>query len=429
MFLIQTLKKRISFEKAVFLVILVTLISLAFSIRFINSASIIVLVLLVLLNSQRIAMIKKAFGNPLFLALAALFLLQIAGLLYTNDINTGWREVTQKAGLIGIPFFFCAIRSIPVRRLRYIMIGFSLSLVFVCVYCLFYAIILYLHNPDSSVFFYHKLVSPFKHHAIFFSFFLFYCIIYWMEESIGTEKKNKHQKVLTGLVLFFIMMILLLSSKLVIGAIFLYLIVFVFYRLRNKRSLWMLFSFMIGLSTLIIIISITNNPIKARFADLTEGNSGLFRQEKFSTATYFNGLQFRLLTWRYTYEILYKRDAWLLGVSPGDAQHELNRRYKEMDMYLGDGKTDSGFWNFNCHNVYLQTTLESGCVGLLFLLLAIALFLIYAIKWHKFNALAFFAAIIAFGFTESITSSQYTILLFLFLPLLSLKEGNYDEQN
>jgi O-antigen ligase len=92
-----------------------------------------------------------------------------------------------------------------------------------------------------------------------------------------------------------------------------------------------------------------------------------------------------------------------------------------MDMYLGDGKTDTGFWNFNCHNVYLQTTLESGCIGLFFLLLEMALFIVYAIKQRKLNALIFFMSIMAFGFTESIASSQYTILLFLFFPLLSLK--------
>ena len=97
-------------------------------------------------------------------------------------------------------------------------------------------------------------------------------------------------------------------------------------------------------------------------------------------------------------------------------------------MYLGDGKADTGFWNFNCHNVYLQTTLESGCVGLFFLLLAMVLFLVYAIKRHRFKALIFFVSIIAFGFTESITSSQYTILLFLFLPLLSLKQATANEE-
>ncbi|MGN6399947.1 MAG: hypothetical protein ACTHMD_05810, partial [Flavisolibacter sp.] len=103
------LKTRISFEKAASVVLLITLISLAFSIRFINSISIIALVLLVLLDSKRKKMIGRAFNDPLFLVLAALFFMQIAGLLYTNDKSAGWREVTQKAGLIGIPFFFCAI--------------------------------------------------------------------------------------------------------------------------------------------------------------------------------------------------------------------------------------------------------------------------------------------------------------------------------
>ncbi|MGN6402017.1 MAG: O-antigen ligase family protein, partial [Flavisolibacter sp.] len=204
-------------------------------------------------------------------------------------------------------------------------------------------------------------------------------------------------------------------------------IIFLSRRWKNNKKPWAFYLSLIALVAVITIISTTNNPVKDRFADLAEGNSELFQQKKFSPAIYFNGLQFRLLTWRFTYEILNERKAWAIGVSPGDAQHELNQKYKEMDMYLGDGKADTGFWNFNCHNVYLQTILESGCVGLFFLLLAMALFLVYAIKRRKFNALIFFMSIIAFGFTESITSSQYTILLFLFFPLLSLKQATVDE--
>lgn len=415
------LKTKISFEKAVSIVLLITLISLAFSIRFVNSISIIALVLLVLLDSQRKKMIRKAFSDPLFLTMALLFFMQIVGLLYTNNKSAGWREITQKAGLIGIPFFFCAIQSISAQRLKYIMTGFSLSLMVVCIYCLFHACILYSQGSDLSVFFYHKLVSPFQHHAIFFSFFLFYCIVYWLGGGIGMLEGEKYKKGLLGLVLFFFVMIFLLSSKLVIGVAFLYFIIFLFRRWKNNKKPMAFYSSLIAVVAVVIIFSITDNPVKNRFADLAAGNAKLFQQDKFSPDTYFNGLQFRLLTWRFTYEILNKKNAWTMGVSPGDAQYELNQKYTEMDMYLGDGKTDTGFWNFNCHNVYLQTTLESGCIGLFFLLLAMTLFIVYAIKQRKLNALIFFMSIMTFGFTESIASSQYTILLFLFFPLLSLK--------
>jgi O-antigen ligase len=168
-------------------------------------------------------------------------------------------------------------------------------------------------------------------------------------------------------------------------------------------------------------ILLTNNPIKSRFSDAISGNVYLFKQDNFSPDIYFNGIQFRLLIWRFTYEILQQNKAWLLGVSTGDAQYELNKKFAETNIYLGDGKKDKlGYGVFNCHNVFLQTTLESGLIGLCFLLGIIFTFLIQAFKKQETLTIIFFLAILAFCFTESVLSSQYTILLFMFFPLLSL---------
>ena len=91
-------------------------------------------------------------------------------------------------------------------------------------------------------------------------------------------------------------------------------------------------------------------------------------------------------------------------------------------MYLGDEKEKSGFLNFNCHNVYLQTVLESGIVSLLLLLVFIGLLFRRIYKQDNTKALYFFLSMVAFGFTESVLSSQYPILLFVFFPFLFLAE-------
>ena len=421
-------KEKNKFGKAAFFFLLLLLVSLAFSFRFINSLSIIMLVLLVLTHPQRTALIKRAFQDYYFLALTALFLMQLAGLIYTTDQDVGWKEVTKKAGLIAIPFFFCAIHSMPSASMKVLMISFSSALAAVSIYCLLQAAFLYYQDHNPNVFFYHQLVLPFKHHAIYFSFFLFYCILYWLEDGIRIVHPGRRGWLIL-LLLFFLIMIILLSSKLVIVISFLYLIYFVWKHSLFNRSKWIAPAFLFFFLVLLFIIAMTNNPLRQRFADLTRGNSELYRQEKFSPGIYFNGLQFRLLTWRFTFEILEKKKAWLWGVSPGDAQHELNRRYKETNMYLGDGKKDKGFWNYNCHNVYLQTTLESGLVGFLFLLLSIIFFLVEVFKRRSLLALIFFTAILIFGFVESVLSTQFGILLFVFFPLLSLtveKRGKFN---
>lgn len=408
-------------QRLVFLDLLLLLVCLALDVRFMTSICTAALVLLVLVDPDRHAGIRQCLNDGYFLSLLFLFLLQLAGLLYTGDRPREWDEITKKAGMFAIPFFFCSSRGITGRDMRRIMLAFSIALSLACLYCLASAAIRYQQTHDASVFFYHQLVRsrPLFHHAIFFSFFLFYAIVYWLEEA-GTEAlKMRYRGALIGMLLFFLFMIILLSSKLVIIVTMLYLLFFAgrtFYFRKAKRIVPIAIVFFLSA---VAVLSLTDNIVKRRFNDITTGDANLFRQEKFSTDTYFNGLQFRLLTWRFTYEILNRKKAWLLGVSPGDAQHELDTRYRETNMYLGEAsRRDTGFLGFNCHNVYLQTLLESGIAGLLALLAAIVFFFFRVVRRKRYRVLFYFIPLLAFGLAESVLSTQYAILLFVLFPLL-----------
>lgn len=182
---------------------------------------------------------------------------------------------------------------------------------------------------------------------------------------------------------------------------------------------------MVGvLSIILFVLAATNNPVKKRFSDMAAGTSTLFQQEKFTPGVYFNGLQFRLLTWRFTSEILNEQKSWLLGVSPGDGKEALQKKYVETNMYQGDGINSQGYLQYDCHNVYLETILESGLIGLVSLLSLIITFLIKIMKSKSRTALIFFISMLIFGFTESYLSRQYGIVLFTFLPLLALSNTN-----
>ena len=379
------------------------------------------LVLVTIIHPQRIKHFKKAFSDPYFLCCLFLFIIKITGIFYSDHVAENIRQTSNKGIWLAIPFFFCANNDLPEKTMNRLMIYFSASLSIVLLCCFFYAIFIFNQQHDPSVFFYHDLVRPFKHHAVLFSFYLFFCIIYWLEKGIWFLKTKKTYLLMGVLITIFYCAIFLLSSKLVIALSLIYLLYFII----RKIILSSAFLFL-GISVFLFVVMVsavllTNNPIGNRFSDAVSGNRFLFKQEKFSPATYFNGVQLRLLIWRFTYEILEEKDAWVMGVSSGDAQFELNKKYAEANVYLGDGLNDKkGYQVFNCHNVFLQTTLESGLVGLLILLALIAIFLSRAFNKRDSFAIIFYIAILAFCFTESVLSSQYSILLFIFFPLLSL---------
>jgi O-antigen ligase len=408
-------------ENGAFWALLLMLVCLAFSIRFMVSLSTLFLVIFCVLSMRRKELLKNAFSDPLFICMAFLFLIQAAGLFYTSDVNKGWKEVTQKAGIIGIPFFFCAIGKLPRKSIRRLLSYFTGALLIVCLYCIVYALIRYYQGADASVFFYHDLVGHAGHHAVFFSFYLLFCFIYWVECLLENAIRKTEQGIIIVVLFCFLLFLFLLSSKLAIVSTVLY-VFFSLFRFIRRGAARFFPAIGIFLILVLAIFALTDNPVRDRFSDLAGENGRLFEEGKFSQATYFNGLQFRLLTWRFTKEILSEKQAWALGVSPGDAQHLLNRKYREMDMYLGDEKENSGFLNFNCHNVYLQTVLESGIVSLLLLLVFIGLLFRRIYKQKNTRALYFFLSMVAFGFTESVLSSQYPILLFVFFPFLFLVE-------
>jgi O-antigen ligase len=240
-----------------------------------------------------------------------------------------------------------------------------------------------------------------------------------MEEGFKQYRTTRPRLMIAVVLLYFLLIIILLASKVALVILLLYLVYFLASTAFKKRNRKMALALIPGVAMVLTIIFTTHNPVKNRFLDLTSGTATLFTQEKFSPDIYFNGLQFRLLTWRFTYEILNEQKAWILGVSAGDSQKHLHQKYVGANMYLGKDLTRQGYIIYNCHNIYLQTALESGMAGLAALLLIIITLVVKLARSERRTALIFFLCMLVFGFTESYLSRQFGIVLFTFFPLLA----------
>lgn len=417
------------YSTGLLIVFSILLTSLAFSYRPANSISIILLVAMVLLSAQRKTYFRNAFTNTYFLSCLLFLLIQVAGFLFTGDRDQHLREISIKAGMVAIPFFFCAHALRVKTKVQLIMLVFSSALFLATAYCIFQALMLYRAEQHTTVFFYHTLLRPLHEHAVYYSFYLLFCIIYWIEEGLGKCKSPVQKTFIALLLVYFFGIIVLLSSKMALVMLLLYFFYFLVVTLIKRKNTKTAIGILTGLVLLITLIITTRNPVKNRFLDLTTGTSTLFQQEKFSSDIYFNGLQFRLLTWRFTYEILSEQKAWLTGVSAGDGQRFLNQKYVAANMYLGEEKTKQGYMIYDCHNIFLQSTLESGVPGLAVLLCVIISLLIKLVKDKKRTALLFFLCMLAFGFTESYLSRQFGIILFCFMPLFALSAKTQEELN
>ncbi len=349
---------------------------------------------------------------------AVFYLLQLTALSYTKDLATGVVQIEVKITLLFVPIALYYSPYLNRDFRNTIMPYYILLLSMVMVFCLGAAAQKYMVGHDISVFFHYALVSPFNLHAIYFSIFTFVALIYQLD-GVRKQKYLLNRFFHFFVITWFIVFIILLASKMVI--IFTFFSILIYLRLSRKRAGIFKTGFVLPVAISAIIITtltLTSNPVSSRFKDIFHGKIDLIEQDRFTPGVYFNGVQFRLLQWKLVAEILYENNAWLLGVSPGDAQHFLDQKYSSLNMYVGNQSPKShGYLRYNTHNEFLESTLQNGIVGLIvFLIICIGLIRMM-IQADNTDLWIIGTLLLVYCFLESIFQTQYGVLIFSFYPL------------
>jgi O-antigen ligase len=404
-------------DHILFGIFVIFFISIVCSLRAVTSISIGLLILINLARSRFETMIfKKNLTGSFLVGCLLLFVSQCFSLLYTTDIEAGLRHLRISSGLVLIPFAVWSGRSFfSWERFQQLMYCYIIVLFFASIYCLAIALIHYFSGAPSSVLFYHPLVKPLSQHAIQFSILVFIALLF-LFNSIKTKETRSF--VLTWILIsFFTLFLILLSSKLVIIWYILYLLYFSLESSMRKVKRIRSILFISILLVLATIVCSTRNPVGNRFRELFSGNKELFAQKKFNQGIYFNGLQFRLLEWRFVYEILSEKHAWIQGLTPGDGQAALDRKYIETDMYQGNGGDDRGYLGYHTHNQYLQCLLQTGIIGLLLFLFICYSLLRMALHSRSREFMFFVILLLVYNFTDAILETQYGVVIFSFFPV------------
>jgi len=362
---------------------------------------------------------NNSLRNRYLAACSFFFLLQIIPLVYTSNLIESWKHVQVKSALLFIPLCFYSCSYINKARFHSLMTAYIYSLVVMLTWCLGAAFInYYFHHAPITVFFYHQLVSDLGHHAVQFSILIFAGIIYLLQ--IATKGRYLVNRTIHYLLTGYLTGgILLLSSKLVIIFLLAYQAYYLFILLqKNLNTRWAITAVAVTGILFSSVILFTQNPISRRFNDIIHGNIGIIQQPSFGPAYYFNGVQFRLLQWRFVKEIMQENKAWLWGVSPASAQPLLNQKYLSTHMYTGEpGSTDHGFLGYNTHNQFLEALLQTGIIGLICFMLICFEMIYMAVKQKSRVLSALVILLIAYSFSESVFETQYGLVLFIFLPL------------
>jgi O-antigen ligase len=409
-----------------FILLLLVITTLIISWFNVNSYFIIITVLFLLVTENMREKLRIIFSNKLFLGFFILGLLEVAGLLYTDNLKMGWKNIENKSMLVAIPFILLAGPFRGKNNYKKIMTAYCLLLFVISLVSLGIAVVKFIDTKNVEVLFYHDLVSPLKQNAIVFTLFILAALLYLLSQNLylGNEQEP-HRRWRMLLIIYFIIFSILLASKLLLFVLPVILMYYLLRRYPAKKRIKPILAASLLIITGAVVLATTNNPIRARYIDILRGNIDLAGQEKFSGDVYFNGVQLRMLEYRFVWEILREQKAWIIGVSPGDSQDLLDQKYRQTNMYTGvPGTNDTGFLGYDSHNQFLEYLLQSGIIGLLAIVFVCYTVIARAVKERSREALFFCITLFLVFLTEALLELQHGRFLFTFFPFLFLYNLN-----
>ena len=298
--------------------------------------------------------------NPL-VGLQFFYALHLLGLLWTSNYEAGFFDVEQKLSLLVFPILFYANRVEIVAQKKLLFNSFiagNAAAAFYCIangaICKYYLHKVYLNNSgilpsyaEFSVFLHVAYYSLYLNVATFFCWYLF-------EQSSLRLQKFAY----LFLIFLFAFTIYFLSSK--AGTIaYLVTVALFFAKLVWQWKHKVVGILLLAVVGLILVFVLKNNP---RFEVLGAMTKEIFHPENLNpnaSSEHSNGQ--RIFATQTALHLI--KNNFLVGVGTGDVIDELENAYTKNNLTVLAHK------HLNCHDQYVESFLQLGVLGFLFVLL------------------------------------------------------------
>ena len=357
-----------------------------------------------------------------------LYLLMLISISWTIDFDRTTNALSKELPLFLIPTCFLLFRPISTLEKDKIMKWFSYGIVAYSIFYLIKALIRYTISFDSSVFFYHELVTK-DVHAIHVSVYVAIAFFNFFVKP----KKSFFDQFAVGLL--FLMVFLLSSKNIIVVFVGLIVCYHLFFTKTSKKlrlkNLILLVVFLISLTFI--------GEIKKRFQEeyetimtdssindvVSKGNGTVYNvsikqawnNTVFKQNDYLPGTAFRVYQTRIFIEMLHENNIFWNGFGLDASYSKINEKGMQYNLFLGD-ETKEGYQKKNFHNQYIQVFAELGIFGLLLLLTMLFISIRNAIHSKNFVQIAFSLLMLSLFLTESFLWRQRGITFFILLYCL-----------
>jgi O-antigen ligase len=400
--------------------ILVALLSIPLNYAF-NSISLVLLILTTLITFKKD---NLKFEINLILPVF-LYFLMLLSITWTIDFDRTVDALSKELPLLLIPICFLLFRSLTDLEKDKIIKWYSYGIVTYSIFYLTKAVTRYTISNDSSVFFYHKLVTK-DVNAIHVSFYIALSFFYFLVKT----QKTTFDKLALGIL--FLMVFLLSSNNIIVVFMCLLVSYHLFYSKTSKKMRLKNLILLIVILLSLPFVGKIKERIKEEYETIMTDSSvndviskdsetvynvsikQAWLNSAFKPNDYLPGTAFRVYQFRIFIEFLQEESIFWTGFGLDASYSKIADKGIHYNLFLGD-ETQEGYQTKNFHNQYVQIFAELGIFGFLLLLSMLFLTIRNAINAKSFIRIAFSVLIISLFFTESFLWRQRGITFFILM--------------
>jgi O-antigen ligase len=223
---------------------------------------------------------------------------------------------------------------------------------------------------------------------------------------------GKHQIMKVAMLIALLFYMFMLQGRMNVLALLLVAVIAVIYYIVKYRAFKWLLLPVLPILILVVAVPFLPDALVERYFQIPD-----FEYDISADASQFNSATYRLAEWKGATALIVENPVFGTGV--GDNRQALVDKYEELGFYVGVER------KYNAHNQYLETTVASGFVGLLFLLFFIGFWMKRSLQNKD---VAIFFALLFFAFcmlTESMFERAWAVIFFavFFSVMLSAGRG------
>ncbi len=371
---------------------------------FLDSAKVVAGLMLLnwLLSGTFIKNYKKLL-RPIPLLFIGFYIINLIGLIYSEDLREGLAKVETKLLLVIFPLILFSFDVFTEREKKTILYSFIFGVFTASLIFFFHALAF---HPSISVTFeksvhwthimgYHRAYTALQ---MAMSFFI--VLYFFVKENKSKATSGKKIAMIMYMVYSFIYVFLLSSRMEIIAISLVFVVAVLFYFILRGEILKGIGS----VAIVLLVISMAMLSVSGARQRFGHTITSIFTPK--TTKEKQTAGDIRPIIWALAVEIIQENP--IIGVGTGDVQSALN------DKYIENGEAVALKHNLTVHNEFIQTMVSLGIFGFL-LLLGITLYpFLLAIKKQQYLYLFFLALFILANMTESMLEKQEGVMYFAF---------------